>query len=407
MGKVDPGRTGHRTRRRRWLRQLPAVALVPVLLLTAACTTSTTARAGSDGSAAAATPTPTASEAVVVMDPADGAVDIAPEATITVRAEQGTLEKVVLSGGAPVPGQLSPDRTTWTATGLFAGTRYVLSARAEDRHGLSTLKTTSFTTLAPTATAKVKMAPVQDETVGVGMPIMLTLTQPTADRAAVERRLTVESTPPVTGSWYWLSDSSLHYRPQTYWPANTTVTVRMSLRGVPFGNGVYGEHDRIVSFRTGDAMISRVDVAGHHMTVTQNGQHLRTIPVTTGKPGQATRAGIKIISEKYVDKRMDAATTGVDSTDPDYYVVDVKYAMRVTNTGEFLHAAPWSVGSQGSDNVSHGCTGMSTEDAGWLFDISRRGDVVEYVNSDRPLEPGNGITDWNVPWEQWLQGSAL
>ena len=151
----------------------------------------------------------------------------------------------------------------------------------------------------------------------------------------------------MTGSWYWLSNTSLHYRPQTYWPANSAITVRMSLRGVPFGNGVYGEQDRVVSFRTGDAMISTVDVAGHQMTVTQNGQPLRTIPVTTGKPGQATRAGIKIISEKYVDKRMDAATTGVDSTDPDYYVVDVKYAMRVTNTGEFVHAAPWSVGLAG------------------------------------------------------------
>jgi lipoprotein-anchoring transpeptidase ErfK/SrfK len=383
-----------------------AVAL-PALLLVSGCTNAGTRPAGSDASAAAATPTSTASEAVVVMDPPDKAVDIATDATITVRAEQGTLERVVLSGGAPTPGTLSPDRTTWTATGLFAGTRYVLSARAEDQHGLSTLQTTSFTTVAPTATAKVKMAPIQDETVGVGMPIMLTLTEPTADRAAVERRLSVESSPPVTGSWYWLSDTSLHYRPQTYWPANTAITVRMALRGVPFGNGVYGEHDRVVSFRTGDAMISTVDVAGHYMNVTQNGQLLRTIPVTTGKPGQATRAGIKIISEKYVDKRMDAATTGVDSTDPDYYVVDVKYAMRVTNTGEFVHAAPWSVGSQGSDNVSHGCTGLSTEDARWLFDISRRGDVVEYVNSDRPLEPGNGITDWNVPWDKWLQGSAL
>jgi lipoprotein-anchoring transpeptidase ErfK/SrfK len=383
-----------------------ALALVPALLLVAGCTSSGTAPASSTA-AAAARPTPTVSEALVVMDPPDGAVDIAPDATITVRAEQGTLEKVVLSGGAAIPGTLSPDRTTWTATGLFAGTRYVLSARAEDRHGLSTLQTTSFKTVVPTATAKVKMSPVQDETVGIGMPIMLTLTEPTADRAAVERRLTVESSTPVTGSWYWLSNTSLHYRPQTYWPANSAITVRMSLRGVPFGNGVYGEQDRVVSFRTGDAMISTVDVAGHQMTVTQNGQPLRTIPVTTGKPGQATRAGIKIISEKYVDKRMDAATTGVDSTDPDYYVVDVKYAMRVTNTGEFVHAAPWSVGSQGNDNVSHGCTGMSTENARWLFEISRRGDVVEYVNSDRPLEPGNGITDWNVPWDQWMQGSAL
>ncbi len=192
MGDSAMGRVGLRwatdggSRHRRW--RLAIATILPALVLTAACSNgSTTPAAGT--AAAGATPTPTTSEATVVMDPADGAIDVAPDATITVRAEQGTLEKVILSGGAPTTGQLSPDRTTWTTTGLYAGTRYVLSARAEDRHGLSTLETTSFTTVTPTETAKIKMAPVQDETVGVGMPIMVTLTKPTADRAAVERRL--------------------------------------------------------------------------------------------------------------------------------------------------------------------------------------------------------------------------
>jgi hypothetical protein len=112
--------------------------------------------------------------------------------------------------------------------------------------------------------------------------------------------------------------------------------------------------------------------------------------------------------EKFSSVDMDAATTGVDSEDPGYYnISDVRWAMRLTNSGEFIHAAPWSVGSQGRDNVSHGCTGMSTADAKWLYDRSRRGDVVEYVDSPRPLEDRNGWTDWNVPWATWTAGSAL
>ena len=42
-----------------------------------------------------------------------------------------------------------------------------------------------------------------------------------------------------------------------------------------------------------------------------------------------------------------------------------------------------------------------------LHDFSRIGDVVKYINSSRPMEQGNGYTDWNIPWKQWLKGSAL
>jgi len=114
-----------------------------------------------------------------------------------------------------------------------------------------------------------------------------------------------------------------------------------------------------------------------------------------------------VVLSKEEDKVMDAATIGIDEDDPEYYRLDVKYAVRVTWSGEFLHAAPWSVGSQGSTNVSHGCVGMSTEDAAWFFQLSQRGDIVNVVGSERKLEPGNGFTDWNVPWREWVTGSAL
>ncbi len=177
----------------------------------------------------------------------------------------------------------------------------------------------------------------------------------------------------------------MHWRPRTYWKPGTDVTVNADINSIPAGNGVYGQLSRSTSFHVGDAMVSRVDVKTHRMRVFRNGTLLRTIPISAGKPGFTTRSGTKVIIEKFRRKRMDAATTGISKDDPEYYnLSNVEYAMRVTYSGEFLHAAPWSVGSQGSDNVSHGCVGMSTENAAWLFNLTKRGDVVE-VTRQRPL----------------------
>jgi lipoprotein-anchoring transpeptidase ErfK/SrfK len=153
-------------------------------------------------------------------------------------------------------------------------------------------------------------------------------------------------------------------------------------------------------------VVSVVDVATHVMTVSIDGQVARTIPVTTGKDGFATRGGTRVISEKLEATRMDAASTGITPGDPEYYNLDVRYAMRMTNSGEFIHAAPWSAAWHGTANVSHGCVGMSTRDARWLFERSRIGDVVSVVNSTRPLEPDNGLTHWNLSWQEWVAGSA-
>jgi len=161
-----------------------------------------------------------------------------------------------------------------------------------------------------------------------------------------------------------------------------------------------------VKFETGASMVSTVDVNKHQMVVKRDGKVWATIPVTTGKGGFLTRSGTKVISEKYTMKVMDAATTGISQGSSEYYRLDVPYAMRVTNSGEFVHAAPWSTGSQGSANVSHGCVGMSMTNAKRLFYNTLVGDV-KVVGSPRELEPGNGWTDWNVSWKDWLKGSAL
>jgi lipoprotein-anchoring transpeptidase ErfK/SrfK len=151
-------------------------------------------------------------------------------------------------------------------------------------------------------------------------------------------------------------------------------------------------------------MVSVVDVAAHTLTVRRDGELLRVIDVTTGKAGFLTRNGVKVVSEKHRMKIMDAATTGISRSSSEYYRLEVPLAMRVSNSGEFVHAAPWSTGSQGRANVSHGCVGMSMADARWLFELSRVGDIIEVVNSPRAISIGNGWTDWNVPWQAWTTG---
>ena len=142
------------------------------------------------------------------------------------------------------------------------------------------------------------------------------------------------------------------------------------------------------------------------MKVYSNGRLLRTLPITTGKDGFTTRSGTKVIIEKFPSKRMNSETVGITGSEA-YDLSHVRWAMRVTYSGEFIHAAPWSVASQGLANVSHGCTGMSTSDAAWLYAMSRRGDVVQYTGTDRPMTLTNGYGDWNESFAQWRQGSAL
>ena len=186
------------------------------------------------------------------------------------------------------------------------------------------------------------------------------------------------------------------------------MKVDLDLNSVPAGDGIYGQQDQDIDFTVGRKAVSVVDVRKHRLSYQVDGKTVRTIPVSTGDASHQSRNGVKVVMEKFASVDMDAASTGVDSDDPGYYnMKGVKWAMRVTNSGEFLHAAPWNAGYFGRANMSHGCTGMSSADAGWLYRQTRRGDLVKYVHSPRSLEDRNGWTDWNVPWDEWTAGSAL
>ena len=340
------------------------------------------------------------------------AADVEVSTIVAVKAKHGEIEAVLLKsddGKSTVKGRVAGD--SWVASQrLEPGTAYTLRVRGKGEDGKSGRIVRQFTTQPLTLAQQTypSVAPLQGETVGVGMPVIVTFDVPVKNRALFERNMNVKSTPAVQGSWTWFSDREAHFRPRTYWPAYAKISINLRLNGLPAGDGIYGQQDQLIDFKTGSKRVSIVDVGKHRLKYTVNGKTEKTIPVTTGDNGHRTRRGTKVIMEKFSSIDMDAATTGVDSEDPGYYnISDVRWAMRLTNSGEFLHAAPWSVPSQGRDNVSHGCTGMSTGNASWLYHHSRRGDVVRYVNSPRTLEDRNGWTDWNVSWSSWLEGSAL
>ena len=338
------------------------------------------------------------------------AQDIPVDRIVTLAAPGARLHRVtVTSSAGSLPGSIRPDGSWAAHERLEPGTTYTLTGVAVTEQGRQRHRRT-FTTADLTLDEQTyaDIAPLAGETVGVGMPVIVSFDVPVTDRAAIERHLSVTSAPAQKGAWRWFSESEVHWRPTTYWKPGSDVTVDLDINGVAAGNGIYGQEDRHVEFHVGDSVISKVDARTHQMRTFINGELAKTTPITTGKAGFTTRSGVKVIIEKFRTKRMNSETVGIPRGSAEAYDIDdVEYAMRVTYSGEFLHAAPWSVGSQGSANVSHGCTGMSTEDAAWIYDISKRGDVVEYTGTDRPMTLDNGYGDWNLAFSEYAEDSAL
>jgi lipoprotein-anchoring transpeptidase ErfK/SrfK len=246
--------------------------------------------------------------------------------------------------------------------------------------------------------------------VGVGAPVVVTFDRaiPTSRRAAVESGLAVTTQPHVVGAWHWMGDTVVHWRPPSYWKTGTKVSVSSDLQGVSIGHGYWGAVGRhSARFTIGASHISEVDQASHEMKVFDNGKLIRTFPVSTGRSQYPTMDGVHIALEKSQSVEMDSATVGIPKGSPGYYDEIVYWDVRISNGGEFVHAAPWSVGDQGHINVSHGCVNLSTDDAEWFYNWAQPGDVVDVYGGVRPPEPGDaGTADWNMSWKQWVAGDA-
>lgn len=316
---------------------------------------------------------------------------------VTLRGPDGAVTVPPAAGSHwQGPGDLTPHRS------------YTVQVTAVGAQGSTTRLSRTFTTGEPAEALRVKVFPA-DRTVGVGQPIIVTLSAPVRGqvlRAGIERALSVQASIPVEGGWAWLNDNTLHYRPKDFWPADDDVTVHLALTDVHASPGVWGTADRTVTFRTGAAQVVHVDSATHQLTVTRDGRVVRTMPVSLGKAGHETRSGVKVVMERHATFHMDSSTVGVE-LGPEAYNLDVPYALRITNSGEFLHGAPWNH-QIGRANTSHGCTNLRVADARWLYDNLLIGDPVITVGTGRAMEPTNGWGgDWDVSWADWQAGSAL
>lgn len=345
---------------------------------------------------------------LMAVVPPDQAAGVSPAQPVAVAVTGGTLTEVALTNadGMAVQGKLSPDGQTWSSTEqLGYGRTYTVAATGTGPDGKTATARSTFTTLKPRAKTSASMNPRQGEVVGVGQPIAIYFGQPVKNKEVAEKSIIVRTSPQVDGAFYWFSDTEVHWRPQRYWAAGTTVDTDIKIYGKDLGNGVYGQEDRHVTFTVGDAIVATADGASHTMSVEVNGAVVRTVPVSLGKPSKPSASGVHVVTEKHLKKIMDSSSYGVPVNSPDGYRTEVNLAVRISNSGEFVHSAPWSVRDQGHRNVSHGCVNVSPENAKWFFDLVKKGDVVVITNSGGPeLKAYDGFGDWQIPWADWAAG---
>ncbi|WP_308250145.1 L,D-transpeptidase [Sphaerisporangium fuscum] len=355
-------------------------------------------------------------DAAVSVSPADGATQVAPELPIMIGTVYGALRSVEVratSKNTPLEGVLSADRTKWRSKRPMApGETYRVTVVAVGRSGKTTQLTSQFSTIKATQTfAADKILPNKDITgltVGVGMPIMLTFDKPIADRLSVERNLSVQASRPVEGAWHWIDEKSVVYRPKHWWPAHTKVKLVAQLGGVRGGPGMYGAGDYVREFEIGRSQISHADTASHQMTVKRDGKVIRTVPLSAGNGDSwkhYTTNGIHLAMSREDVTTMTSPDAGPGSAG--YYQLTVYDTVRISDTGEYVHGAPWSVGSQGNSNVSHGCINVSPENAKWFKEVTLIGDPIIVTGTPRQLDPGNGWGYWQESWPQWLRWSGM
>jgi lipoprotein-anchoring transpeptidase ErfK/SrfK len=340
-----------------------------------------------------------ANEADLVISPSSGSTGVNPSAGISVTAARGKITNVsVRAAGDPVAGTLNPAGTGWHSTwALDVSTRYTVTATAKGQSGAPVTQTSTFTTLTPGSTVQTMIFEGENDTYGVGMPILLTFSQPVVNKAAVERALQIQTSKPVVGSWYWDGNEAVDFRPRDYWPAGTRISFTGHLNGVEEAPGVYGDHTLTQSFKIGSSLIVVASTASHYMRLYKNGRLFARWPISTGRPTLPTPDGTYLSIDKGNPVRM---------VGPGYNE-EVPWSVRFTWTGDYLHDAYWSVAEQGTTNVSHGCVNMPPADAEEYYKMEVPGDPITIAGSPAAGTWDNGWTEWFLTWPQYLRGSAL
>src|SRR5581483_5941188 len=365
------------------------------------------------GSASAPAPAP----ASVSIQPVADARNVDPLAPVLVTATDGTLIDVTMvnDAGKAIPGIMTPDSTAWKpAVPLGYGRTYTITAASRGTAGVASKHVSKFSTLTPSNQTEVYLNTTSGATLqeggvyGVGTVVVAHFDEPLKDRAAAERRLTVTTSPPVTGSWYWVDDQNAHWRPEKYYAPGTKVTVSANIYGAQLGGGLYGQEDSHVSFSIGDAHVSIADDATKQVSVYDNGKLVRTMPTSMGMGGTQqiggrtlsfwTPPGVYTVLDKGNPVIMDSSTFGLPINSRLGYRESINYATRISIDGIYLHELDATVWAQGNTDTSHGCLNLNRDNAIWFFNFSRPGDVVEVRNTGGPPLQIAQNGDWTVPW---------
>ncbi|MFB9234063.1 Ig-like domain-containing protein [Plantactinospora siamensis] len=400
--------TGDRNRRAGVARRPAVVAavLAVALALTAGCSS----KSGGGGGSAWKPGEQGPKAAATITTPAANAKDVpaATEIDFTAKDAKQTAVELKDADGKAVEGAVAADGKSWLPdAALEYGTTYTATVTATGDDGKAATATSTFTTMsAPANQVRVTSFIGDNQVVGVGMPLIVKFGRaiPQDQRANVQRRMTVRTTPTQEGAWRWISPTEVHFRPKEFWQANTRLEYKVQVGGLPLGGGWYGKSDLTIDAKVGPSFVMTVDNKTKRMTVTQNGKVVKTILVSLGKPSTPSSSGTMLVMEKLRHTVFDTTT---ELGPEDGYRTDIDFAQRITYGGEFIHAAPWSEGKQGSVNVSHGCVNVSEADGGWLFGQTRVGDPITVKGTERQLQNGNGWTDWNLSWDEYVKGSAI
>jgi hypothetical protein len=387
-------------------------ALVVGALTLTACGGSANAKDDEKGGKDAKT-----SVAKIAISAKDGSTGASINAT-GVKVSDGKLTEVkmtVAGSDQAVAGSVSADGKVWKPKEqLERGTKYQISATAKDSDGRTAAANSIFTTVTSSNSFIGTYTPDNGTTVGVGMPVSFTFDKAITDRKAVQSHISVTSSSGQKVVGHWFNGQRLDFRPEEYWKAGSKVTMKIDLDGVEGANGVYGVQKKTVTFTVGRSQVSTVDTNTQTMTVVRDGRTIKTVPISAGSPQHTTYNGQMVISEKFVQTRMNSRTVGLGG---EYDIPDVPHAMRLTTSGTFLHGNYWyNKGNPpfGRQGTSHGCVGLAdvqgaggNTSAKWFYDNSLIGDVVIVKNSpDKTVAPDNGLNGWNMGWGQWLAGSA-
>ncbi|ALO95787.1 MULTISPECIES: L,D-transpeptidase [Streptomyces] len=362
------------------------------------------------------------SEAQITITPKDGSNNASINNSAAVTVRKGTLTAVTMTSqdGKTVDGRLSADKTSWKpSVQLERSTTYRLAAEAKDSDGRIAHENASFTTVSPANSFIGTFTPDDGATVGVGMPVSINFDKAITNKAAVQKGITVSSSSGQEVACHWFNANRMDCRPEEYWKEGSTVTLKLALDGVQGASGVYGVQQKTVTFHIGRNQVSYVDAQTKQMKITQDGKVVKTIPISAGSPENKTYEGQMVVSEKFKETRMNGATVGFTDDDGkgEYDIKDVPHAMRLTNSGTFIHGNYWGAPSVfGNVNTSHGCVGLQDKKgandpstpAAWFYSHTLIGDVVVVQHTgDKTVSPDNGLNGWNMDWAQWKAGSAV